>query len=95
MCAVCLCTARGWSQGLLPLLAPSKPASPASSIVAQQVKDQDPALSLQLLGSLLWHRFSPWPQELPHALDVAPQENLCLNQGSHGIDRHFHVSLPV
>ena len=26
----------------------------------QQIKD--PALSLQRLGSLLWHRFSPWPR---------------------------------
>ena len=30
-----------------------------SSPVAQQVTD--PALSLQQLGSLLWHRFDPWP----------------------------------
>ena len=30
-----------------------------SSLVAQQVKE--PALSLQQLGSLLWHGFDPWP----------------------------------
>ena len=31
---------------------------PRSSIVAQQVKN--PVLSLQWLGSLLWHMFNPW-----------------------------------
>ena len=30
--------------------------------MAQYVKD--PALSLQLLGSLLWHSFDPWTGEL-------------------------------
>jgi len=24
-------------------------------------------VSLQRLGSLLWHEFNPWPGELPHA----------------------------
>lgn len=33
--------------------------------VAQQVKD--PALSVLWLGSLLWHIFSLWAWELPHA----------------------------
>ena len=36
-----------------------------SSPVAQQVKDL--ALSLQQLGSPLWHRFSPYPWKFPHA----------------------------
>ena len=34
---------------------------------------KDLALSLQQLGSLLRHRFNPWPQELPYAMGVAPQ----------------------
>lgn len=33
--------------------------------MAPQVKD--PALSMQWFGSLLRHRFSPWPGELPYA----------------------------
>ena len=31
-----------------------------NSLVAQQIKDL--ALSLQRLGSLLWHRVDPWPR---------------------------------
>ena len=34
--------------------------SGGNSLVAQQV--QDPALSLQWLRSLLWHKFDPWPR---------------------------------
>ena len=41
-----------------------------SSLVAQQVKDL--ALSLQLLRSLLWRRFSP--QNFWHASDAAKRE---------------------
>ena len=37
-----------------------------SSLVAQQTKD--PALSL------LWYRFNPWPQELPHVLGMAKKK---------------------
>ena len=37
--------------------------------MAQWVKD--PALSLQQLGLLLWHGFSLWPEELPHAAGAA------------------------
>ena len=33
-----------------------------SSLEVQWV--QDPALSLQWLGSLLWHKFDPWPRYL-------------------------------
>ena len=41
-----------------------------SSLAAQQVKD--PALSLLWFGSVLWYGFSPWPQEILHALGMAP-----------------------
>ena len=37
--------------------------------MAQWVKD--PALPLQQLGSLLLHRFNPWPRELPLAVGAA------------------------
>ena len=40
-----------------------------SSLVAQGVKD--PVLSLQQLGSLLRHRFDPWPRNF-HMLRVQP-----------------------
>ena len=37
--------------------------------MAQWVKD--PALPLQQLGSLMLHRFNPWPRELPLAVGAA------------------------
>ena len=40
--------------------------------MAQWVKDL--ALSLQWLGLLLWHKFDPWPRELPHALGSAKKK---------------------
>ena len=40
-----------------------------SSLVAQWVKD---LVSLQRLGSLLWHRFGPW--ELPRAMGRGPKK---------------------
>lgn len=40
--------------------------------MAQKVKD--PALSLQRLGLLPWHRFDPWPREFPHAMGVAKKK---------------------
>ena len=39
--------------------------------MAQQVKD--PTLSLLWLGSLLWHRFNPWPWNF-YMLQVEPKE---------------------
>ena len=41
--------------------------------MAQQVKDL--ALSLQQLGSVLWHGFNPWPGKPPHAAGMA---NVCV-----------------
>lgn len=35
---------------------------------------KDPALSLQRLGLLPWHRFDPWPREFPHAMGVAKKK---------------------
>ena len=44
-----------------------------SSLVAQRVKDL--ALSVQWLGGhLLWHRFDPWPGEIPHAAGIAKKK---------------------
>ena len=43
-----------------------------SSLVAQQVKDL--VFSLLWLGLLLWHKFSPWVWELPHASGVAKKK---------------------
>ena len=40
--------------------------------MAQRVKDL--ALSLQQLGSLLWHALHSLAQELPHVLGVAIKE---------------------
>ena len=40
--------------------------------MAQQVKDL--LWSLQGLGSLLGHRFDPWPGELLHATRARPKE---------------------
>ena len=37
---------------------------------------QNPALSLQQLGSWLWHGFNPWPMELPHAMDTAKKKKI-------------------
>ena len=45
--------------------------------MAQKVKD--PALSLQWLGSLLWHGFNPWPWELPHAINIAKQKSMSID----------------
>ena len=45
-----------------------------SSLVARQVKD--PALSLQQLGSLLWHGFYPWPKKFPHAMGAEEKKFL-------------------
>ena len=42
-----------------------------SSPMVQRVKD--PELSLQLLGSLLWRRFKPWPRKL-HMTQVQPNK---------------------
>ena len=42
-----------------------------SSLVAERSKNQ--ALSLQEPGSLLWHRFSPWPGNI-HMLQVQPNK---------------------
>ena len=41
-------------------------------LVVQQIKD--PVLSLQLLRSLLWHRFHPGPRNL-HRFQVQPKKN--------------------
>ena len=40
--------------------------------MAQWVKD--PVLLLQQLESLLWHRFNPWPMELPHTTGAAEKK---------------------
>ena len=40
--------------------------------MVQWVKDL--VLSLQRPGSLLGHRFNPWPRELPHATGVATKK---------------------
>ena len=39
--------------------------------MVQHVKD--PALSLQQLGSLLWHGFAPWPGNF-HMLQMQPKK---------------------
>ena len=42
---------------------------------------RDSALSLQWLGSLLWHRFDPWPGKFPYAADVAEKKkNMKMNE---------------
>ena len=46
-----------WAAGLL--VATTKVPQSWSSPGVQQVKNL--ALALQWLGSLLWHRFDPWP----------------------------------
>ena len=38
------------------------------SFTVQHVKD--PALSLQRLGSLMWHGFDPWPRDFQWALGM-------------------------
>ena len=48
--------------------------------MAQWVKD--PALSLQQLGSLLWHGFNPWPENF-HMLRTWPK-NKKLGSSPHG-----------
>ena len=45
--------------------------SDLQSSLVQQVKDL--ALSLQWFGSLLWHRFNPWPQNF-HKLHMWPKK---------------------
>ena len=51
-----------------------------NSHVAQQVKY--PALSLKWLGSLLWCRFDPWPQKVPHATGMGKNKQRNKPQGS-------------
>ena len=48
------------------------------SLVAHQVKGM--ASSLPWLGSLLWCRFDPQPQELPPAVGLAKQNKRNLNK---------------
>ena len=50
----------------------NKKMSIGSSLVAQQVKDL--ALSLQRLGSLPWHGFSPWPRNFHMAQEQPKQK---------------------
>ena len=45
--------------------------SDLQSSLVQRVKDL--ALSLQWFGSLLWHRFNPWPQNF-HKLHMWPKK---------------------
>jgi len=48
-----------------------KTKSLKSSLVAQSIKD--PVLSLKCLGSLLWHKFYPWPRNF-HVLWRQPKK---------------------
>ena len=58
-----------------------------SCLVVQQVKDL--ALSVQELGSLLWHRFDPWPRNFhmpwvqPKIIIINKQinKNICFLNG--------------
>ena len=42
--------------------------------MAQWIKDL--VLSLHRLRSLLWCKFGPWPQELPHAMGTAKRKKM-------------------
>ena len=47
--------------------------------MAQWVKDL--VLSLPWLWLLLWHRFSYWPREFPHAMDMANKKKKVKRSG--------------
>ena len=56
--------------------------------MAQRV--QDPALSLQQPGSLLWHGFDPWPGNV-HTLQVWPK-NATLPKQNHSFGNNSHMT---
>ena len=45
--------------------------------------------------SLLWHRFDPWPQDLPHAVGVGEKIDSSTVRARRRVPSHFKVSASI